>query len=344
MTPVLSFPSLCLRSPARLRPPAHFRPPPYPPPLSPLMPLETLFPLQPPEPPDPPDTFTDFVFLVLSDTPFTLFHKQRPQMPDRESPFPILASLTRDGVVPFVTTDYTRFFSKDLYPAVCSVFPPLPFTLVRLYSSISVCSHVDWYEMIFVWVSPNIWFMVLNCNVPVTFGLFDSDLVPVRGFPVALVRYSTEVCSLSMVFNLAFGAVSLCFLSWRQFERKLTIWFLQLNMIMGGFQYPVASFVKLFFFPIFSFIWSKLDVQASLVLQRTSSWLMLCSASVAGFVTFQVTRYAFIQEDYEIVVFRFLMVSCNEVYRYSIICLINVSVCLVVSGFDVFSLGGVKLF
>uniref|UniRef100_A0A0D3DVP2 Uncharacterized protein n=1 Tax=Brassica oleracea var. oleracea TaxID=109376 RepID=A0A0D3DVP2_BRAOL len=279
MTPVLSFPSLCLRSPARLRPPAHFRPPPYPPPLSPLMPLETLFPLQPPEPPDPPDTFTDFVFLVLSDTPFTLFHKQRPQMPDRESPFPIPASLTRDGVVPFVTTDYTRFFSKDLYPAVCSVFPPLPFTLVRLYFSISVCSHVDWYEMIFVWVSPNIWFMVLNCNVPVTFGLFGSDLVPVRGFPVALVRHSTE------------------------FERKLTIWLLQLNMIMGGVQYPVASFVKLFFFPIFPFIWSKLDVQASLVLQRTSSWLMLCSASVAVFVTFQVTR-----------------------------------------GFDVFSLGGVKLF
>ncbi|KAF3494608.1 hypothetical protein DY000_02057099 [Brassica cretica] len=280
MAPVLSFPSLCLRSPARLRLPAHFCPPSDPPPrLSPLMPLETLFPPQPPEPPDPPGAFTNLVFLVLSDTPFTLFHKQHPQMPDRESPFPIPASLTRDGVVPFVTTDYTRFFSKDLYPAVCSMFPPLPFTLVRLYSSISVCSHVDWYEMIVVWVSPNIWFMVLNCNVPVTFGLFGSDLVPVRGFHVALVRHSTA------------------------FERKLTIWLLQLNMIMGGFQYPVASFVKLFFFPIFPFIWSKLDVQASLVLQGTSSWLMLCSASVAAFVTFQVTR-----------------------------------------GFDVFSLGGVKLF
>ena len=113
---------------------------------------------------------------------------------------------------------------------------------------------------------------------------------------------------------------------------------------MGGFHYSVASFVKLLFFPRFPLIWSELDVQTSLILQRTSSWLMLCSASVAVFVTFQVTRYAFIQGHYEIVVFRFLMVSCNEVYRYSIICLINVSVCLVVSGFDVFSLGGVKLF
>ncbi|KAF2577547.1 hypothetical protein F2Q68_00003760 [Brassica cretica] len=189
MAPVLSFPSLFLRSPARLRPPAHFRPPLDPPPrLSPLMPLETLFSLQPPEPTGPPDAFTDLVFLVLFDTPFTLFHKQRPQMPDRESPFPIPASLTRDSVVLFVTTDYTKFFSKDLYPAVCSVFPMLSFTLVRLYSSISVCSHVDWYEMIVVWESPNIWFMVLNCNVPVTFGLFGSDLVSVRGFPVALVR------------------------------------------------------------------------------------------------------------------------------------------------------------
>ena len=217
---------------------------------------------------------------------------------------------------------------------------PIHFGLSLLFN-FSLFSRRLWYEIIVIWVSPNIWFMVLNCKVPVTFGLFGSDLVPVRGFPVALVRYSTEVCSLSMVFNLAFGAVSLCFLSWRQFERKLTIWLLQLNMIMGGVQYPVASFVKLFFFPIFPFIWSKLDVQTSLVLQRTSSWLMLCSASVAVFVTFQVTRYAFIQEHYEIVVFRFLMVSCNEVYRYYIICLINVSVCLAVSGFDVSSFGGI---
>ena len=131
----------------------------------------------------------------------------------------------------------------------CVPSAPIHFGSSLLFNLMS--SHVDWYEMIVVWVSPNIWFMVLNCNVLVTFGLFGYDLVPVRGFPVALVRHFTAVCSLSMVFNLAFGAVSLCFLSWWQFERKLSIWLLKLNMTMGGFQYQVASFVNLFFFPIF---------------------------------------------------------------------------------------------
>ena len=74
-----------------------------------------------------------------------------------------------------------------------------------------------------------------------------------------------------------------------------------------------------------------MDVQATLVLQGTSSWLMLFSVFVAVFVTSQVTRYAFIQEGYEIVFFRFLIAFCNEVYRHSIICLINVSVCLAFS-------------
>ena len=53
--------------------------------------------------------------------------------------------------------------------------------------------------------------MVLNCNVPVTFVSFGSDVVPARGFSVAFVRFPA-VCGLSMVFNLAFGAVSLYFL------------------------------------------------------------------------------------------------------------------------------------
>lgn len=158
--------------------------------------------------------------------------------------------------------------------------------------------------------------------------------MPARGFSVAFVRFSA-VYGPSMVFNLAFGAVSLCFLSWWQFERTLT-WLLQLNMSMEGFHYPVASFVRLFVFPIFPPLWSEVDVQASLV------WLMLFSAYVAVFVTSEVTRYAFIQQGYGIVV-RFLMVFCNEVYRQSIICLINVSVYLALSSYDVFSLCGVKL-
>ena len=69
---------------------------------------------------------------------------------------------------------------------------------------------------------------------------------------------------------------------------------------------------------------------------------MLSSAYVAVFVTSQVTRYAFIQEGYEIVV-RFFMVFCNEVYCQFVICLINVSVCVALSSFDVSSIGGVKL-
>ncbi|KAJ4874832.1 UDP-glucose:Glycoprotein Glucosyltransferase protein [Raphanus sativus] len=70
--------------------------------------------------------------------------------------------------------------------------------------------------------------------------------------------------------------------------------FYEYPMSMAGFHYPVASFVKLFFFPIFPPMWSELDVQASLV------WLMLFSAYVAVFVTSQVTLYASIQEGYEV--------------------------------------------
>lgn len=91
---------------------------------------------------------------------------------------------------------------------------------------------------------------------------------------------------------------------------------------MKEFHYPMDSFVEQFLFPIFPSMWSELDGQASLVLQGSSSWLMLFSAFVAVFVTFEVTRYAIIQEDYEI--FRFFMVSCDVVYRQSIFCLIYV--------------------
>ncbi|WZZ32741.1 hypothetical protein YC2023_016142 [Brassica napus] len=41
----------------------------------------------------------------------------------------------------------------------------------------------------FTLVSPNIWIMVLNCNVPVTLVSFGSDVVPARGFSVAFVRF-----------------------------------------------------------------------------------------------------------------------------------------------------------
>ncbi|KAF2620340.1 hypothetical protein F2Q68_00038245 [Brassica cretica] len=284
MVVIVSFPSSLhpLLLPLRFRPPPDL-PPRLPSPMSFValsLPLWSSFlvpseALSPPEPPDLPPCSP-------SPVPFrALFPPEPPDPPDASCRLIVLLHLDT------------------------------PFTLVRLYSSISVGSHVDWYEIIAVWVSPNIWIMVLNCNVPVTFVSFGSDVVPARGFSVAFVRFPA-------------------------FERTLTIWLLQLNMSMEGFHYPVASFVRLFFFPIFSPLWSELDAQASLV------WLMLFSAYVAVFVTSQVTRYAFIQEGYGIVV-RFLMLFCNEVYRHSIICLINGSVCLALSSFDVSSLGGVKL-
>ncbi|XP_056847384.1 uncharacterized protein LOC130498062 [Raphanus sativus] len=237
MVVIMSLPSSLHPLPLPLR----FRPPPDPPPrlpfpmsfeaLCPPLWLSSLIPseaLSPPEPPDLPPC----------------------------SPFPV----TFEALFPPEP--------PDPHDASCRLSVLLdvdtPFTLVRLYSSISVCSHVDWYEMIVVWVSPNIWIMVLNCNVPVTFGSFGSDVVPARGFSVAFVRFPA-VCGPSM------------------FERTLT-WLLQLNMSIEGFHYPVASFVRLFVFPIFPPLWSEVDVQASLV------WLMLFSAYVAVFVTSEVTR------------------------------------------------------
>ncbi|RID72731.1 hypothetical protein BRARA_C04610 [Brassica rapa] len=140
--------------------------------------------------------------------------------------------------------------------------------------------------------------MDLDYNVPMNFVSFGSTSMPVDGSQVALVRSSTAI------------------------ERKLVGTLIPVNRVMEEFHYPMDSFVEQFLFPIFPSIWSELDGQASLVLQGSSSWLMLFSAFVAVFVTFEVIRYAIIQEDYEI--FRFFMVSCDVVYRQSIFCLIYV--------------------
>ncbi|WZZ68411.1 uncharacterized protein LOC125589275 [Brassica napus] len=115
------------------------------------------------------------------------------------------------------------------------------------------------------------------------------------------------------------GSLTLPFI---MIEGKLVDTLIPVNRVMEEFHYPMDSFVEQFLFPIFLSMWSELDGQASLVLQGSSSWLMLFSAFVAVFVTFEVTRYAIIQEDYEI--FLFFMVSCNVVYRQSIFCLIYV--------------------
>ncbi|KAH0894378.1 LOW QUALITY PROTEIN: hypothetical protein HID58_056807 [Brassica napus] len=275
MAPVVTVPP---PSPLYLPPPPlRLRPLPVLPPLcsSATVLFESL---SPPEPPDPPDASLRLVMHLLFDTSFTLSQASS-NISNLEFPFPNLAS---DGVVSLVFVDGTRFGSNWLYPACDSSFTrvgslTLPFILVCLLSSISVCTLVEWSERFVVCVAPDFSVMDLDYNVPMNFVSFGSTSMHV------------DVCSLLSVFSTALGAVI-----------------------------------------------SELDGQASLVLQGSSSWLMLFSAFVAVFVTFEVTRYAIIQEDYEI--FRFFMVSCDVVYHRSIFCLIYPLVALM------YSLCGDKLF
>lgn len=128
----------------------------------------------------------------------------------------------------------------------------------------------------------------LQCSLDLWFiWLWTYDVVPARGFSVAFVRF-TAVCSLSMVFNLVFGAVSLCFLYWWQFERKLTIWLLQLNMSVADFHYPVASFVKLFFFPNIS---SYMEWTGCSSVAIADALLCIC-CSVCNFSSYTVCFYS----------------------------------------------------
>uniref|UniRef100_A0A0D3CZ36 Uncharacterized protein n=1 Tax=Brassica oleracea var. oleracea TaxID=109376 RepID=A0A0D3CZ36_BRAOL len=279
-------------------PPLRLRLPPDPPPpwSSATVPFESL---SPPEPPDPPDASLSLVIHRLFDTPFTL----------SQASFNI-PNLASDGVVSLVFVDGTIFGSKCLYPEVCSVIfsrlvvwrrhcssltcvgsLTLPFIMVCLLSSISVCSLVEWSERFVVYVAPDLSVMDLDYNVPLNFVSFGSTSMPVDGSQVALVRSSTAVCSLLSVFSPALGAViNSCYLSWWQIEGKLVDTLIPVNRVMEEFHYPMDSFVEQFLFPIFLSMWSELDGQASLVLQGSSSWLMLFSAFVAVFVTFEVTR------------------------------------------------------
>ncbi|KAL0686753.1 hypothetical protein Bca4012_086430 [Brassica carinata] len=140
------------------------------------------------------------------------------------------------------------------------------FILVCLLSSIPVCSLVEWSKRFVVYVAPNLSVMDLDYNVPMNFVSFGSTSMPVDGSQVALVRSSTA-----------------------QIEGKLVDTLISVNRVMEEFHYPMDSFVEQFIFPIFPSMWSELDGQASLVLQGSSFWLMLFSAFVAVFVTFEVT-------------------------------------------------------
>ncbi|KAF2553088.1 hypothetical protein F2Q68_00037565 [Brassica cretica] len=130
--------------------------------------------LSPPEPPDPPDASLRLVMHLLFDTSFTLSQASS-NISNLEFPFPNLAS---DGVVSLVFVDGTRFGSKCLYPAVCSVIL-LSLVLVRLLSP------------------PDLSVMDLDYNVPMNFVSFGSTSMHVDGSQVALMRSCTAVyCSM----------------------------------------------------------------------------------------------------------------------------------------------------
>ena len=98
----------------------------------------------------------------------------------------------------------------------------LPFILVCLLSSISVCTLVEWSERFVVCVAPDFSVMDLDYNVPMNFVSFGSTSMPVDDSQVTLVRSSTAVCSLLSVFSPALGAVISCiFLGGRLKENSL---------------------------------------------------------------------------------------------------------------------------
>ncbi|XP_024004337.1 uncharacterized protein LOC112081846 isoform X2 [Eutrema salsugineum] len=105
--------------------------------------------------------------------------------------------------------------------------------------------------------------------------------------------------------------------------------------VPSGICLPVTSFMEKFLFPIFPPLLSGLDVQASSVLQGSSSRLMVFSACDAVFVTLWVALDAVFQEVHEIVlVFRFLMafyeLYCQSIFRHLLPCFHVFSLLLVV--------------
>ncbi|KAF2606549.1 hypothetical protein F2Q68_00043279 [Brassica cretica] len=106
-------------------------------------------------------------------------------------------------------------------------------------------------------VASHLLVMHLDYNIPMYFVSFGSILMHVDGSHVVLVS--------------SFAAI----------KGKLVIMLIPVNRVTAGFHYLMASFVELFLFRIFSLMWSELDGQASLVLQRSASWLMRSSTFVA---------------------------------------------------------------
>ncbi|CAF1710851.1 unnamed protein product, partial [Brassica napus] len=284
MVVIGSLPSSLHPSPLPLR----FRPPPDPPPCLPCpMSFEALSPplsLSPPEPPDPPDASCRLFVHLHVDTPFTLsqaFSKIR----NLETPFP---NLTSGGVVSFVFFGATRIGSKCLYPAVCNVlladvlfgvvtvllpFISSPQALIHISTlkppSRMATKNVEWFRQLFVWLMLEFRFMILAGDRPMGLVSFGSTFATSSSIYIALAR-SFAVCS-SLTGSISdVGVVFVYLCSWWQVEEKPIVTFIPMNMEVAGYS-PLVPRLSQSYFLIFTPIWSELDEQASLVLQRSSS-------------------------------------------------------------------------
>ncbi|ESQ47194.1 hypothetical protein EUTSA_v10028196mg [Eutrema salsugineum] len=223
------------------------------------------------------------------------------------------------------TASMTAFFREFSSSSDNTIFLPLPIFQVCSGSSLSVSSALECYRMIVEWVALVLWNPGLVCYVLMVLISFDSTLLPCSGILVAFVRPFTAVCS---VFTVVYSVLT-------AIEEKLNITSPPVIQVPSGICLPVTSFMELFLFPIFPPLLSGLDVQASLVLQDSSSRLMVFSAYDAVFVTFWVALDAVFQEVHEIVlVFRFFMafyeLYCQSIFWHLLLCFHVFSFLLVV--------------
>ncbi|CAN7075204.1 unnamed protein product [Brassica oleracea var. botrytis] len=196
---------------------------------------------------------------------------------------------------------------------------------------------VEWFRQLSVWVMLELRFMILAGDIPMGLVSFGSTFVTFSSIYIALARPSA-VCSSLMGFIPDVGVVFVYLSSWWQVEEKFIVIFIPMNMDVAGFNFPLVPRLNQSFFLIFLLLWSKLDEQDSLVLQRFSSHRMLFSAYGAVCVVLRVTLDAVFKEAHDVVVVRFHMATSCDLYRHSIPYV--VVVCLAVNSLFVFSFVG----
>ncbi|KAF2545116.1 hypothetical protein F2Q70_00024149 [Brassica cretica] len=267
--------------------------PPDPPPPDPLFkipsppepsdpPLKALSPMWPPEPPDPPDVVSLNAPLRFCDTssrpsPQAFFQISTLKLPGR-----IATKSGGGGGAPVSTSNtflaygllspvvYMSLFGCVDWSLVSSCFdlpitPPCKVLHVHLSSFFSTYSAtVEWFRQLFVWVTLELRFMTLVGDIPIDLMLFGSTLATSSSVFIALARSSAV-------------------------EEKIIFIFSPMNMDVAGYDFPFVPRLNQSSFLILSPIWSELDEQASLVLQRSSSHRMLFSAYGAVCVVLRVT-------------------------------------------------------